>query len=194
MSERNEITMRDQFSSKLYLENEKNNVGMKILTAILGSIVVICLLIKIIVEDFRFSSIPWLLVILVVSQWVRSKTAIKYVYAHGQCIIDYEKDKMIITYPNMNGGKRGIFKDINEIRYDNIENIQFGKELGCFRIIAKGNRTREYLGKSKIVQMATEDKISETYIYVLEEKEQEQVMRNLQRKAGFIITILEKNN
>ena len=185
--------MKDEFSSKLYLESEKGNLGLRILAAILVVIIAVCLLIKVIVGDFSFSSIPWLLVILISSQWIRAKTKVKYVYAHGQCIIDYDKDKMTITYPSMNAGKRGVFKDVNVVRYDDIENIQFGKELGCFRIVAKGNRTREYLGKGKTVQMATADKISETYIYVLEEEEQEQVMYNLQRKAGFIVTFLEKN-
>lgn len=185
--------MRDEFSSKLYLESEKSNIGMRILVVILGVIIVVCFLIKIIVGDFSFSSIPWLLVILVSSQWIRAKTKVKYLYAHGQCIIDYEKDKMTITYPSMNAGKRGILKDVNVIRYDDIENIQFGKELGCFRIVAKGNRIREYLETGKKVHMATADKIEETYIYVLEEEEQDNVMRNLQRKAGFIVTVLEKN-
>lgn len=189
-----ELGMRDQFSSKLYLESEKNNIGFRIAAAILAVIVTFCVLIKIIAGDFSLADVPWLLIIVVMMQWIRSKTEVKYVYAHGQCVIDYDKDKMTITYPNMNAGKRGTFKDVNVIRYDDIENIQFGKELGCFRIVAKGNRTREYSGKGKAVQMATADKISETYIYVLEEEEQEQIMRNLQRKAGFIVNVLEKND
>lgn len=186
--------MKDQFSSKLYLESEKSNIGIRILATILAVVVAVCVLIKMIVGDFSLVDVPWLLVIMFMTSVIRQKARVKYIYAHGQCIIDYEKDKMTVTYPSMNAGKRGIFKDVNVIRYDDIENIQFGKELGCFRIVAKGNRTREYLKKGKTVQMATADKISETYIYVLEEEEQEQVMRNLQRKAGFIVTILEKND
>lgn len=186
--------MCDEFSSKVYIEQESNNIGIRILFFIIGFVVIGCVLIKIIVGDFKVSDITGLLFYFILINVIKRRIPPKYIYAHGQCIIDYDKDKMTITYPNMNAGKRGFFKDVNVIRYDTIENIQFGKELGCFRIVAKGNRTREYLEEGKTVQMVTEDEISETYIYVLEEEDQEQMMRNMQRKAGFIVTVLEKND
>lgn len=186
--------MRDEFSSKIYIEQESNNIGMRILFLFIGIIVIGAVLIKLIVGDFKISDITGILFYFILINVMKSRIPPKYVYAHGQCIIDYDKEKMTITYPNMNTGKRGTFKDVNVIRYDDIENIQFGKELGCFRIVARGERIREYLETGKKAQMATIDKMEETYIYVLEEEEQDQLMRNLQRKAGFIITVLEKND
>lgn len=188
--------MRDQFSSKLYLESEKKNTGTRILQIIIVMILALCVAIKLLVGDFHLADVPWLLVILVMSQGIRKKTEVRYMYGHGQCFIDYDEEKMTITYPNVNAGRRGNFKDVNVIRYDDIENIQFGKELGCFRIVARGERVREYLspGKVKTVQMSTINKMSETYIYVLESEDQQTVLYNLQKNAKFIVTVLEKES
>lgn len=186
--------MRDEFSSKIFIGQETKNRALKVLYLILGIIITGCVLIKFVVGDFRFSDISGILFVVFLIGLSKSRMTPELKYGFGVCMIDYEADKMTITYPNIGGNSsEGKFTQRTIIRYADIESIEYGRELECFRIVGKCDTQRQYLtsGKEKNVRLASREEISETFIYVLDEEEQPVVFKNIQKNARFIIRVVE---
>lgn len=185
--------MRDEFSSKVFLGQEKKYRGLRILFLLLGIIIIGCVLLKIIVGDFHFSDISGILFSVFLIGLLKSRMPAELKYGFGVCTIDYGQDKMIITYPSINDNDEGKFMEKTVIRYEDIESIEFGRALECFRIVGKCDTKRQYLtpGKEKVMNLASPEEISETFIYVLDEEEQSAVFKNMQKKASFIIRVVE---
>lgn len=186
--------MRNEFSSKVFLRQETKHVGLKIGYLILGTIIIGCVLIKVIAGDFSFSDISGILFILFLISLAKGRKTPELKYGFGDCIIDYENDKMTITYPNISGGSSiGCFKETTVIRYEDIESIEYGKVLECFRIVAKCQTIRDFVtkGKEHSVILAEPKDITETFIYVLDKEMQAVVLKSIQKSASFIVRIIE---
>lgn len=186
--------MRDEFSSKVFIGQETKHRGLRALYLIIGVIIIGCVLIKVIAGDFQFSDISGILFVVFLIGLSKSRMAPELKYGFGVCVIDYEADKMTITYPNIGGNSsEGKFTEKTEIRYEDIESIEYGKALACFRIVGRCKRERRYFakGKERIINFASPEDISEIFIYVLDEEEQQVVLKNMQRKARFIIRVIE---
>lgn len=185
--------MKNEFSSKIYLKNNKGTNVLNVFLAVIGVVVCCCILIKILVGDFRLSDISGIIFTLVLIGFAKTRVPKKPVYGYGSCILDFDREKMTITYPNINSQmKEGSFKETAVIRYEDIETIQYGKALECFRIVAASDRKREYLsGKHELIQLTTSDEIGETFIYVLDEDMQNIVLNNIQKYASMIVTVIE---
>lgn len=185
--------MKNEFSSKVYLKNSLGNRILNIIFAVIGVVVFGCIFIKMIVGDFRISDISGIIFTIVLIALAKSRVPKKPIYGYGTGILDFAEEKMTITYPNINSTiEKGPFKETVVIRYEDIETIQYGKALECFRIVAASDRKREYLsGKCEIVQLATPDIVGEVFIYVLDEEMQPVVLKNIQKYARFIVTVIE---
>lgn len=183
--------MRYEFGSKVFLGRAKGNLFLRILFIIAALMISFALLIKIIVNDFAFSDMANILVILLLIGASSRRGRSKLQYAFTNCIVEFGNEQMTISYPNVNGGKNlGSFQDVYTIEYKDIENLEFGRELGCFRIVAKHTlkKTCFDLGKENVWE---KEPGSEIFLYVLEEEEQETVLKAMRRYTGFLVRVIE---
>lgn len=186
--------MELKFASKVYTGQKKKFRFWNLFMNLIAAVICVCVLIKIVVGDFSFSDISGILISFLLISLSRNKLSGEKTYGCGECILKFEPEKMTITYPLIHSDdKKGSFKENVIIRYEDIENIEYGKALECFRIVACCDRKREYQNQPEhpFVQLSDPDYPEETFLYVLDEEMQDQVLKSISKYAEFIVRVIE---
>lgn len=186
--------MELKFASKVYIGHRKKFRFWNLFMNLIAAVICVCVLIKIVVGDFSFSDISGILISFLLISLSRNKLSGEKIYGCGECILKFEPEKMAITYPRIDSDdKNGSFKETVIIRYEDIENIEYGKALECFRIVACCDRKREYQNQPEhqVVQLSEPDYPEETFLYVLDEEMQDQVLKSISKHAEFIVRVIE---
>lgn len=184
--------MQNTFSSKVFVENRKKSLVLRVFLVLIAAIIVICVLIKLVVGDFRFSDISGILLSVLIIFVCKNQSTPTPQYAAAIGNIAFEKEKMIITYADVDGGKSlGRFTETTVIPYEDIESIQYGNALSCYRIVGKCLKKRyfEKFSREKVLENA--EKTVATYLYVLDEDEDVEIRRKLQKYSGCIVGIVD---
>ncbi len=178
------------FSTRVYIGAQKKFSFKRIFFVILGIIIFLCFLIKILMGDFSFGDIAGFLLSLII---IGSCRVEKPMYAYTNGNIRFYNEYMEILYPDIDGGKKiGRYSELTTIKYENIESIEYGEELECYRIISKCEQTREYFqfGKKNVVQDG--GGVAEIFMYVLDEVQNEKVMHLLKQYTNTEIEIVHQ--
>ncbi len=183
--------MQNQFASRVYLGEKKKNLFLRIVLLVACAVIVFCLLIKVIVADFSFSDISGILfsLLIIYNSRVSMKSIPQYAMADG--IIDFENERMTITYANVDGGKNlGRFTERTIIRYEDIKSIQYGEALECYRIVTKCKRCRVFhdFGKENVMDNGVSD--TEVFIYVFDSDEEKNIRNSLQKYSAHIVSVI----
>lgn len=183
--------MEIKFNSQVFIGNKHRNLFLRILGILIGGILLCAVGIKILVGDFAISDISGIIMSVIIIGVCNSHSKPKPQYASAIGKIEFEQDNMTITYVDVNGGKNvGLYTDITNIHYDEIESIEYGKDLNCFRVVANCLRKRQYVEfqNEKIVHNG--DKV-ETFMYVMDTSVAEDILDNLEKYTGSTVKVLE---
>lgn len=184
--------MQNTFTSKVFIGNKKKNLALSILLFLISIIIILCVLIKLIVGDFHFSDISGILISVLILNTCRNNRRPKPQYATAMGKIDFSNEGMTITYEDVDGGKAlGRFTETTNIRYEDIECIQFGQQLSCYRIVAKCIRKRFFYDFGRERELENGEKTANTYVYIMDEDEDVELRRNLQKYTGCIVAIID---
>lgn len=184
--------MSEEFDSKVYIGNGGGSLALRILLFAVSAVITAAVLIKVAAGDFRTSDVTGILLALLAIAIGRTRIGSRPRYAFVRGSIEFEGERMVIRYGDVDGGKKiGRFDESYDICYDEIERMEFGRDLSCFRILARCRHDRIYhdFGKERRQTLANREKTEEIFLYVLEDAED---MRDkLQRNAGCAVRVLE---
>lgn len=186
--------MREEFDSKVYIGNSGGSLVLRVLLFAVSAVVTVAVLIKVTVGDFRISDLSGIFLALFLIALGRSRIGSRPRYAFTGGSIDFEGEHMVIRYRNVDGGKKlGRFDESYDICYDEIERIEFGRELSCFRVLAKCCHDRIYydFGEVRRQTLANREKTEEIFLYVMDDAEA--MREKLQRYTGCMVRVMEES-
>lgn len=186
------LKMKIEFNSQVFVGNKRGNLVLKFFGTLVGAILVCSVGIKILVGDFNISDISGIIVAMFIIGACNGNRRPNPQYVSTLGNIEFEKDKMTITYMDINGGKNvGLYSEFSTIQYDEIESIEYGKELNCFRIVGKCLKKRNYMkfNDEKLVSNGNE-KI-ETFMYVMDLNVAEDILDSFEKYIGIGVKVLE---
>ena len=180
-----------EFKSKIYIENRRKNSFVRVVISTLCLVFMLLVLFKALMGDFSVSDIsPLFIPLILIFGFVRGG---KPYPVYADCIgkAEFESEKLRITYENVDGGKKiGQFSQTTVVIYDEIESIEFGQELQCFRIFAPCDSKRFYEKYHKEESIQNKESVNEILVYFLDEDEAKSFSKTLQIKAKRIIQYL----
>ena len=177
-----------EIKSKIFVENKKKKGVLRGILLVVCLIFLLLLLFKLFMGDFKASEITTLFIPLVLIFVFLNGGKQTPIYADVNGKINFDDTEMNITYDCVDGGSSiGEFTQVTDLSYEDIESIEYGTELKCYRILApcKTSRFLKKFNKEKIIQ--DKDSVNEILIYVLDENEDVLFRKELQTKAKRII-------
>lgn len=184
--------MKIKFNSQVFIGNKRGNIVLRILRLLTGAILISLVGIKILVGDFNISDISGILVAMIIISVCNRGSRQKPQYASTLGSVEFGQEKMKITYADIDGGKNvGLYSESSTIQYDEIDSIEYGRDLNCFRIVANCLKIRNYMQfhDEKIISSGA-DKI-ETFMYVMDSNVAIDILQNFEKYTGISVTILE---
>lgn len=184
--------MKIEFLSKVYVGTKKKFSIIPKLIIMICIIMILCMLFKLLMDDFNISDLSAMLTSLLIIFISRGHRKEDEQYADTLGEITFDKEDMKITYANVyDDTKKENFLEETHICYDDIEIIEYGKELSCFRIVARCMRKRCYLNSNTEYLMENGEKTAETFIHVSDEDVASEIKNKLQKITKSIIRVLE---
>lgn len=185
--------MKIEFLSKIYIGAKKRFSVISMIIVVICVIMSGCMLLKALMGDFNISDLTSMLTSLIIIFVARNHRKAEYVYVDVLGEIAFENEEMKITYANVRDERNNdCFSDETIICYDEIELIEYGKELSCFRIVANCIHKRKYVDEEKEYIIENGEQPTETFIHVIDEEIAMEIKDKLQKVTKSIIRILEK--
>lgn len=183
--------MKIKFNSQVFIGNRRVNIVLRILGLLIGAILIGMVGIKVLVGDFDISDISGIIVAMIIISVCNKNSKQKPQYVSTLGNVEFEQEKMKITYTDIDDGKKlGLYSESSTIWYDEIESIEYGRDLNCFRIVANCLKVRDYIQfhNEKIINSG-EDKI-ETFMYIMDPNVAVDIQHNFEKYTGIKVTIL----
>ncbi len=183
--------MKYKFDSKYYVGEQKGNIFFRIFIFVMAAFFLILWSIKIFVGDFELTSIGSV-VFLFFLIWIlkgRIGTKSQYVNATGE-ILFTENNMEIVYYDILIKNKR--IKEITNIKYSDIESIELGKELSCFRIVSKAKKIKVECDTGKETLISNREDIIENFMYVASEEEQQNIKEAIFKNTNIKVKVMEE--
>ena len=181
------------FNSKIYTGESKSNIWFKIVLIIVGGIIVVSILIKLLMRDFNPSDLKAVLFALIIIGCSKINVGSKAMYMDTIGKIQFDLDGLHIIYEDIWSSKNSERYDEDTfIRYSDIREIDLSRDLDCFRIVGDAERRRMYKSTGKELIEENPDEDSETFIYVEDDEQQNELKDILQKRAKFIIKEMEE--
>ncbi len=185
--------MQYRFGSKVEIKEYKKNPVLLILGIVFAVVMGLCILIKIIVGDFHFSDISgFFLPLIIIGNYKLNKPA-KRRFCMAEGVIDFGEEQMTITHADVDGGEKlGRFTEEAVIRYDEIESIQYGPALSCFRLVAGCKQKRVFAADGREEILDDGELPREYFLHVNDELDAEELKKLIQKHAEFIVSVVEE--
>lgn len=183
--------MKMKFNSEVLIENIPGNIFFKVFGVLLGTLVICSIGIKILAGDFSISDIVCILIgILMI--WCSVNSSGTPQFFPALCELEFEPDKMIISYKDVDGGKKvGLYSETTTIQYDSIKNIEYVKEADCFTIEASCLTKRTYMQPKTKKPVSNSEEEPETFIYVMVSNIVPNILDGLKKHTNIVIKTVE---
>lgn len=183
--------MNYRFKSKLALEERKGNPFILIPGIIFAVVMGGCILVKIIVGDFRFSDISGLLFPLLIIGNYKLNKPLKVRYCMADGVVEFGNKEMRIRHEVLAGeNDAGIFSEETVIVYDEIECIQYGEVRSCFRLVA-GCRQKRMFADGRVENPDDGELPREYFLYVNEAQDAVELMELFQKYTEVNVYVIE---
>lgn len=184
--------MKIEFLSRLYIRSKRKGSFLGFIVGITCTVVLVCMLFKLMMGDFNSSDLTSVLISLIIVLVARNRRKEIPLYVDTKGEISFCQEKLKITYANVfDEQTKENFVDETSIKYDEIDVIEYGKDLNCFRIVAKCVRKRTYFDTTKEMLIEDGDAVVETFVYVYDEAVADEIRMKLQKVTKSIIQVLE---
>lgn len=184
--------MKIKFLSKIYIGTKRKISIISMVVVFICIVMLLCMLFKLLMDDFESSDLLGMLTPLLIVMVARNHRSEKHEYAYTDAELYFGADSLKITYAMVDGGKKiGFFSEETQIAYEDIDLIEYGKELSCFRIVANCIRKRLFYSTQKEFLIENGEMPAQTFLYVLDEDVADDVRKKLQNVSHSIIRIME---
>lgn len=183
--------MKIKFNSELFIKNKRENLLAKVFGVLIGALIIIPTIIEIFTGNFSILHLLLILsAIVIVVAW--NLIGCKIIQCSTLGEIEFEPDKMTITYRNIDSGKNvKLYSKATTIQYNEIKNIEYEKELYSFKIEANCSTKHTYTQAKKENPVSNTKKENEIFIYIMEPDVASNILNNLEKYTGINVKISE---
>lgn len=182
------------FRSKVDTGDTNGSKILKIIFLITGIVVIVCLFIKLIMGDLRFSDVKPLIFSLIILSCCKLNIGSKPIQEETTANISFDEDEFCISYDNIGtNSKNGTYSEKTFLKYADIEEIQLSTGLHCFRIVANSRRERIYNNTGKYEVVENPDPNRETFINAEDEDDLQELKKMFEENTGISVKIMEEN-
>lgn len=163
--------LKIEFSSKVYTGRKSSSLLFRSLFLLAGAVILLTVIIKMLAGDLHMADYGGILFsVFLIWRANRSwRGAPQYVYTNGEIV--FEEDRLTIRYGNTGAGREDRKCGTTVLLYREIESIEYGEVLHCYRFITEGG--------------------AETFMYVLNGDEEQEIRKSIRRYTGFLVRVME---